>query len=141
MRRQFSCVHRKILSKMSGALKTADARGVAHHPRLSVSLSLFLSLFLSLCVPVSPRTLCLYIYIHIYICIYLSLSTFLYIHVRLHSSNGGGVAAVINISPFLRNDHGRRRGFGFGFGRLAARTLGLSFVGWRFDIHILRFRK
>ena len=49
--------------------------------------------------------------------------------------------AVINISPFLRDDRGRRRGFGFGFGRLAARTLGLSFVGWRFDTHVLRFRK
>ena len=142
MRRQFSCVHRKILSKMSGALKTADARGVAHHPRLSVSLSLFLSLFLSLCVPVSPRTLCLYIYIYIYICIYLSLSLYVSLYTRaLAFQHGGGVAAVINISPFLRNDRGRRRGFGFGFGRLAARTLGLSFVGWRFDIHILRFRK
>ena len=138
MRRQFSCVHRKILSKMSGALKTADARGVAHHPRLSVSLSLFLSLFLSLCVPVSPRTLCLYIYICI--CIYLSLYVSLYTR-ALVFQRGGGVDAVINISPFLRNDRGRRRGFGFGFGRLAARTLGLSFVGWRFDIHILRFRK
>ena len=140
MRRQFSCVHRKILSKMSGALKTADARGVAHHPRLSVSLSLFLSLFLSLCVPVSPRTLCLYIYIYMY----LSLSLYVSLYTRaLAFQHGGGVAAVINISPFLRDDRGRRRGFGFGFGfgRLAARTLGLSFVGWRFDTHVLRFRK
>ena len=125
---------------MSGALKTADARGVAHHPRLSVSLSLFLSLFLSLCVPVSPRTLCLYIYIYMYVFISLSLYVSLYTR-ALAFQHGGGVAAVINISPFLRNDRGRRRGFGFGFGRLAARTLGLSFVGWRFDTHILRFRK
>lgn len=137
MRRQFSCVHRKILSKMSGALKTADARGVAHHPRLSVSLSLFLSLFLSLCVPVSPRTLCLYIYMYMY----LSLSLRFFIYTCACIPARWRRRAVINISPFLRDDRGRRRGFGFGFGRLAARTLGLSFVGWRFDIHILRFRK
>ena len=84
---------------MSGALKTADARGVAHHPRLSVSLSLFLSLFLSLCVPVSPRTLCLYIYIYIYVFISLSLYVSLYTR-ALAFQRGGGVAPSSTFLPF-----------------------------------------